>query len=189
MSFTFLDRFKDGKSRVKDIDKGCKAKFSFQWMDDPIAYEDKFGVQKTVLTSLILRKPEVNGKCFCVPCNTLVSYANRGKIAWMDHLKSGKHVDSFRTMINNNKLHSNFFLDNHDTIDKPQSQSTGPLFCPTTHTVAEFEQQTLEIQHPVSLSHRKAHFECKFLRYLVLSRHSKDSFKFRQTDPFLKCLC
>ena len=83
-------------------------KFSFQWMDDPIAYEDKFGVQKTVLTSLILRKPEVNGKCFCVPCNTLVSYANRGKIAWMDHLKSGKHVDSFRTMINNNKLRSNF---------------------------------------------------------------------------------
>ena len=121
MSFTFLDRFKDGQSRVKDIDKGCKAKFSFQWMDDPIAYEDEFGVHKTVLISLILRKPEVYGKCFYVSCNTLVYYAKCGKIAWIYHLKTVKHMDSFRTMINNNKLRSNFFLDNHDTIDQPQS--------------------------------------------------------------------
>ena len=144
MSFTFLDRFKDGQSRVKDIDKGCKAKFSFQWMDDPIAYEDEFGVHKSVLISLILRKPEVYGKCFCVSCNTLVYYAKCGKIAWIYHWKTVKHMDSFRTMINNNKLHSNFFLDNHDTIDQPQSQSTMPLLCTTTHTVSEFEQQTVE---------------------------------------------
>ena len=42
----FIDRTE--YERVKDVDRDCKIKFNFSWMDDVINYEEKFGVQKSI---------------------------------------------------------------------------------------------------------------------------------------------
>ena len=53
MPYTILHRYKD-EQRVAEVDKQCKVKFNFQWMDDKVIYEDNLGVQKTILAGSFL---------------------------------------------------------------------------------------------------------------------------------------
>ena len=56
----FIDRTE--YERVKDVDRDCKIKFNFSWMDDVINYEDKFGVQKSIYAGAFLKKRDIPGQ-------------------------------------------------------------------------------------------------------------------------------
>ena len=88
-------------------------------MDDKINYSDRFGVEKTVLAGLFLKKPDIRGRCYCSVCNVLVNYERRGKHAWTDHMKTTKHFKNFTAMVNNTKLTSDFFGTQQDSIENP----------------------------------------------------------------------
>ena len=44
---------------VKDVDRNCRTKFYFSWMDDVINYEDKFSVQKWIYAGAFLKKLDI----------------------------------------------------------------------------------------------------------------------------------
>ena len=60
--------------RVKEVDRDCRTKFYFCWMEDIINYEEKFSVQKRIYAGAILKKPDIPGKCYCEVCDCLMNY-------------------------------------------------------------------------------------------------------------------
>ena len=159
MPYTILERYKD-EQRVAEVDKPCKVKFNFQWMDDKVTYEDKLGVQKTILAGSFLRKPEIAGMSLCIACNALVLYEKRGKVAWTDHIKTAKHKCKFSTWLTSQRLTTDHDNGDKDSIDNPLPSGPVVSQLDLSANLVPVVQESQELNHhPVSLCDRKADCE------------------------------
>ena len=76
----------DREHKGREIDKNCKCKFSFTWLDKSVEIKRENGQQRTSLASL-LKKTDEHGQAVCTLCNNaMLQYGGRGIAALTDHL-------------------------------------------------------------------------------------------------------
>ena len=78
--------------RVKELDSKIKNKFRFMWLEDSLTIKSKKSDSVTICVGDSVVKVDIPGKVLCKYCNDVINYGSKGRIAIIDHLKSGKHA-------------------------------------------------------------------------------------------------
>ena len=78
--------------RIKDLDSKIKNKFRFMWLEDGLTIKSKKGDSITICVGGSIVKVDIPGKVLCKFCNDVINYGSKGRVAIIDHLKSGKHA-------------------------------------------------------------------------------------------------
>lgn len=87
-------------ANISEIDKGCKNKWSWGWLDSIDSLGDKI--------ELWCKKTNHKGEAFCVPCCKPVKYTS-GKFDLIKHTKcnqagKNKHAEAVKVFKENTKL-------------------------------------------------------------------------------------
>ena len=160
------------EATVKEIDKDCKNKFKFQWLEEEVHV--KVGeVDCKVKIGDSIVKINVSGKASCEWCHSLLTYKGKGLSTLKDHLKTESHVTQLKIRQTNYGLGS---------FVQPSSQPKRNLFPmfktlskPSTVNPVQEQQQPSTPVEPkptprVPLADRVASMEAMVLA--VMAEHS-----------------
>ena len=78
--------------RIKDLDSKIKNKCRFIWLEDSLAIKSKKSDSVTICVGDSIVKVDIPGKVLCQYCNDVINCGSKGRVAIIDHLKSGKHA-------------------------------------------------------------------------------------------------
>ena len=62
------------------------------WLEDSLTIKSKRGDSVTICVGDSIVKVDTPGKVLCKYCNGVINYGSKGRVAIIDHLKSGKHA-------------------------------------------------------------------------------------------------
>jgi len=76
-------KFLDKGTNVKVLEKDVKNKWRWEWLEETDESGQKY--------EKWLKKPDIHGVCFCVPCGKTISYKSSGKKAVKSHSTDNMH--------------------------------------------------------------------------------------------------
>ena len=77
----------DREHKGREIDKNCKCKFSFTWLDKSVEIKHENGQSTTHKLGEFIEKTDEPGQAVCTLCNNAtLHYGDRGIAALTDHL-------------------------------------------------------------------------------------------------------
>ncbi|GFR78886.1 hypothetical protein ElyMa_004006600 [Elysia marginata] len=93
------------EATVKEVDKDCKNKFKFQWLEEEVHVKLGALNYKVKIGDSIV-KINVSGKASCEWCHSLLTYKGKGLSTLKEHLKTDSHVAQLKTRQSNYGLGS-----------------------------------------------------------------------------------
>jgi len=90
-------------AHVKNV-VGVKNKWSWAWLSHEVDVQlKKHGKQRVKLETQV-RKGVVCGKAWCVICDTDINYANRGRVALVNHVTCPSYLKKMDIIISNRNV-------------------------------------------------------------------------------------
>ena len=92
---------KEQAGLIKDIDKDCKNKWKFQWLEEQV-HIVKSSIDKTVKVGDSIVKINLPGEASCEWwCLSVLSYKENGLSTLKEHVKSAPHVNQIKIRMSN----------------------------------------------------------------------------------------
>lgn len=91
-------------SSIKEIDKGLKNRFKWEWLNKSVEVEDEDKIKYKIKFDLCFEKLYVPGRVLCTHCNDEIKYGTSGKKALEMHVKNPKHIKAWKTRKDNMEL-------------------------------------------------------------------------------------
>ena len=82
------------------------------WLEDSLTIKSKRGDRVTICVGDSIVKVYTPGKVLCKYCNGVINYGSKGRVAIIDHLKSGKHASEVDHRQSNYTLGAQFSQEN-----------------------------------------------------------------------------
>lgn len=96
---------KEDEATVKEIDKDCKNKWKFQWLEEKVTVKVN-GKDFTATVGDSIGKINVSGKAVCEWCASMLTYKGKGASTLKEHLKTDGHISQIKTRQSNYSLGS-----------------------------------------------------------------------------------
>jgi hypothetical protein len=156
----------DKEHKVREIDKDCKCKFSFKWLDKEVETKLENGQSTTQRLGDFIEKTYTAGQAICTLCNdTTLHYAGRGVSSLTDHCKIKKHVKNVQARLKTHAINHHFVsatpkehpiavgaarVDNTTTIEKP-TLTLPALMCSLACTISFWPELFLKYRPKIGL--------------------------------------
>ena len=94
---------------MREIDKDCKCKFSFTWLDKSVEIKHENGQSTTHKLGEFIEKTDAPGQAVCTLCNNAtLQYGGRGIAALTDHCRIKKHVKNVQAKLKTHAINQHF---------------------------------------------------------------------------------
>lgn len=121
---------KNEESRIKEIDKNVKNKFSYKWLERSVEVK-LLDETVTVYLGDNFVKCDLPGQVSCNLCSKQINYGSRGAVALEDHVRSSKHLSLLKQKRSNYNISS--FMKQHS--DEPEQVKVN--LCATSARASE----------------------------------------------------
>jgi hypothetical protein len=111
---------------IREIDKSCKNKFKWNWLETEVTIKLKSGEKKVMLSEHI-RKIDVDGRAKCIVCPDILNYGGRGKSTLTSHTLSPRHVKEYENRMTSQQLPAAYQL-KKDPMTEIQNYGMHPMF-------------------------------------------------------------
>ena len=99
----------DKEHKVREIDKDCKCKFSFTWLDKSVEIKHENGQSTTHKLGEFIEKTDAPGQAACTLCNNAtLHYGGRGLAALTDHCRIKKHATNVQAKLKTHGINQHF---------------------------------------------------------------------------------